>query len=249
MKKINLLIVIVLLIVILVFILKSQPTTKNFNVTESIVVLTEGQKEGPLLVLNIYFDHITGLNFVEYPVPSEQGVPITLYIGEQASNGCNVILTLIKIQDKTAVFKKEVLERAACPICLSGDTFIDTPSGPINIKDLKEGMAVWTADLSGLRYPAIILKTVIAQVPKSHAMVHLILDDGREIYVSPGHTLADDRILADISVGDIVDNGQVIIAELVPYKGKATYDILPSGDTGLYWANKILVKSTIATSK
>jgi hypothetical protein len=37
----------------------------------------------------------------------------------------------------------------------------------------------------------------------------------------------------------------VVFLEDVPYEGSATYDLLPSGDTGLYWADGILLGSTL----
>ncbi len=84
---------------------------------ETLVTLREGQREGPLLVLEIYPDRVEGLNFPEYPVAFDKGLPITLRIGEKASNGCTVVLTLIKIQDGSATFLKIVDESRPCPIC------------------------------------------------------------------------------------------------------------------------------------
>jgi len=37
----------------------------------------------------------------------------------------------------------------------------------------------------------------------------------------------------------------VVSIENAVYNGGATYDILPAGTTGLYWANGILLKSTL----
>ncbi len=108
-------------------------------------------------------------------------------------------------------------------------------------------MLVWTIDRYGVKKLTVILKATKREVPQGHKMVHLVLADGREILASPKHPLADGRIFAHISQGDIVDGSKVITAELVSYRRKATYDLLPSGYTGLYWANGILVKSTILT--
>jgi len=83
----------------------------------TIVVLREGQREGPLLVQRIYPDRIEGLNYPEYPIAMEQGLPIILRIGEKASNGCTVFLTLAKIEDGSATFLKKVDESRPCPIC------------------------------------------------------------------------------------------------------------------------------------
>lgn len=84
---------------------------------ESIVTLREGQREGPLLVQKIYADRVEGLNFLEYPVAMDSGLPITLRIGEKASNGCTIVLTLTKIQGDSATFLKTVDENRPCPIC------------------------------------------------------------------------------------------------------------------------------------
>jgi hypothetical protein len=93
--------------------LKPIPVQGN----SSTVTLKEGQRDGPLLVQKIYSDRIEGLNFLEYPVAREEGNPITLHIGERASNGCTVALTLVKIEDGTATFAKTIDENRPCPIC------------------------------------------------------------------------------------------------------------------------------------
>jgi hypothetical protein len=84
---------------------------------KSTLMLTEGQRDGPLLLRQIYPDRIEGLNFIEYPLAREEGIPITLHIGETASNGCTVKLTLLEIHDKGATFLKTVDTGKPCPIC------------------------------------------------------------------------------------------------------------------------------------
>lgn len=147
--------------------------------------------------------------------------------------------------NRTITILKKEPSSGICPICLSGNTRIDTPTGPVAVKDLRNGMAVWTTDSSGNRIPAVILKNVTVAVPPGYRIVHLVLDDGRELFVSPGHPTSDGRRLGALTPGDILDGARVIIAEQVSYEGKATYDILPSGDTGFYWADGILIKSTL----
>jgi len=214
--------------------------------TKGQVVLTEGQQDGPLLIQKIYTDHIDGLEFVEYPIAILSGRPITLHIGESATNGCTVTLTLLKIEDAKATFSKKVDNRGECPVCLSENTYIDTPNGYIPVQDLQKGMAVWTVDATGSRNVGIILETTMREVPSTHTMVHLVLSDGRELFASPWHPLEDGRAIDSIVEGDNVDSASVTKVQQVPYNGKATYDILPSGGTGLYWANDIPVKSTLA---
>jgi len=62
--------------------------------------------EGPLLVQRIYPDRVEGLNYPEYPIAMDEGLPITLRVGEKASNGCTVFLTLAKIDDGRATLKQ-----------------------------------------------------------------------------------------------------------------------------------------------
>lgn len=211
----------------------------------TIINLSEGHREGPLLVEKIFDDKITGLQFLEYPVEYYRGSPVTLQIGESVSNGCTITLKLIKIEGKTATFEKMVEPDKPCPICLSGDVFIETPAGPVNIKDVREGMKVWTLDSFGNKQIGVILQVGSSLVPQGHKMVHLVLDDGREITASPGHPLSDGGFFSDIYVGSFVDDSEVIIVESIPNPEGLTYDILPSGETGLYWANDILVQSTL----
>jgi hypothetical protein len=211
----------------------------------SIINLIEGQRDGPLLVQEIYPDHIDGLIFIQYPVEFENGTPSTVYIGQRVSNGCDEFLTLLSIDDKKAKFLKTVFLKKPCPICLSENTTIDTPNGSINIKNLKEGMIIWTSDKLSLRHNSTILKTSKVAVSADHKMMHIVLIDSRELFASLSHQLADGRPLGSISAGDLVEGSKVIVAEEVPYKGGYTYDILPSGETGTYWANGVLLRSTL----
>jgi len=209
------------------------------------VTLGEGQREGPLLVQKISSDSVQGLDFREFPIVTNVGYPITLHIGDSASNGCTVELTLVKISNNIATFLKKEFQNRPCPICLSENTEIDTPNGPINIKELKVGMTVLTQDSLGHKQSAIILKTGRTLAPPDHKMVHLVLDDKRELYASPNHPTADGRTFVELSVGDALDSSKIKSIEQVPYNGTYTYDILPSGKTGFYLANGILVGSTL----
>ncbi len=135
---------------------------------------------------------------------------------------------------------------ATCPICLAADTRIDTPTGPILVQSLRVGMPVWTVDQAGARVAQPVIRIRKTIVPASHQVVHLILDDYRELWVSPGHPTADGRNVGQLKAGDYLAGAMILSAERVPYTGSATYDLLPSGETGFYWANGILIGSTLA---
>lgn len=132
-----------------------------------------------------------------------------------------------------------------CPICLAASTMIATPKGEINVTELREGVEVWTMDKNGKKLSAPILKVGKTFVGSSHRVVHLSLTDGREVWVSPGHPTTDGRTMSELKIGDAMDGSRVKNTELVPYTEGATYDLLPVGDTGAYWANDILMGSTL----
>jgi hypothetical protein len=106
-------------------------------------------------------------------------------------------------------------------------------------------MAVWTADLSGARTAAVVSLVGSMTAPADHTVVHLMLADGRELFASPGHPLADGRPLGSIMRGDLVDGAVVVGADRVPYGSGTTFDLLPSGPTGVYWAAGIPLASTL----
>ncbi len=214
------------------------------------IVRTVGETESTFLIQKINTDSVDGLWFQAYPVPREEGTPRTLKIGDDigyACEGISEILTAIDYAGQKVTFKKTISDKnsGACPICLSGDTLIDTPDGELNIRDLKVGMRAWTIDTSGKKQPAVIFRTRKTLVPNDHKMVHIVLDDEREIFGSRGHPTIDGRIFGDLKKGDALDGSFVKSVELVVYNERYTYDILLSGDTGFYWANGILVGSTL----
>jgi len=133
----------------------------------------------------------------------------------------------------------------SCPICLSKGTLIDTPSGPKPIEEFSVGMDVWSLDDSGRRVAAKVIAVSLSQIPTQFRLSRLTLGDGRAITASPGHPSGDGRPLGELIVGDMLDGALVISVGSVHYDYKATYDLLPAGASGLYWANGILLRSTL----
>ncbi len=136
-----------------------------------------------------------------------------------------------------------------CPICLAAATLIATPNGDAAVTNVRPGMLVWTADSAGTRVAVRVVEIGSMEAQPGHLMVHLRLADGRELLASPGHRTVDGRPLGSLGAGDEVDGSIVTTWELVPYAGERTYDILPAGATGRYWANGILLSSTLASTK
>jgi hypothetical protein len=132
-----------------------------------------------------------------------------------------------------------------CPICLAYGTLIDTPNGKVRAESLRAGMPVWTLDGEGRRVVVTLLKVAQTVTPEDYRILHLVLEDGRELWVSPGHPTSDGRRAGHLRTGDLLDGGLVRTVEIVRYYGSATYDLLPGGETGFYWANSILMASTL----
>lgn len=130
--------------------------------------------------------------------------------------------------------------------CLAGNSFIGTPSGFVLIKDIKIGDYVYTVDISGRRVQTVIVKKTKRPVAKNHKMVQLVLEGGRKLFVSPGHPTFDYKMIGSLVKRDKLDGSYVDSIKVLSYKGKYTYDILPYGVTGAYWANGILIGSTLS---
>ncbi len=91
---------------------------------------------------------------------------------------------------------------------------------------------------------APVLEVGSTVAPPGHAVVRVRLSDGRTVTASPGHPTADGRALGMFSVGDRLDGAAVVAIERLPYRGR-TYDLLPAGATGAYWADGVLLLSTL----
>lgn len=131
------------------------------------------------------------------------------------------------------------------PICLAENSVIDTPNGRVAVTAIKEGTLVWTMNRAGERVAEPVVRIGSMVAPDTHKVVHLVLEDGRELWVSPSHPTANGKPIGELGVGERLDGSVIEIFELVPYGAGRTYDLLPEGGTGLYWANGILLKSTL----
>jgi hypothetical protein len=165
----------------------------------------------------------------------------TLRVGEGQGERIDGVIT----QSGQITVTKRETSFNTCPICLASGTLIDTPEGLVLVEQLRKGMFVWTVGESGQRIAAVVMDTVSTPVPLLFQVVRVTLNDGRVVTASPGHPTADRRALGDYRVGDMLDGGVVMAVERIAYNEGATYDLLPSGATGMYWANGILLRSTL----
>lgn len=202
--------------------------TASFTDEQKLLIYREHKK------LNAVFFEVVGDTYRFQIQTGSEGQQGSLITGTVDGRGS------IKIQNEQPSFP-------SCPICLAAGTLIDTPRGAVSVETLRIGDSVWTMNGAGERVPAKILNLGNVMVPATHQVIHVNLSDGRELYASPGHPTADGQPLGDLKVGDFLDGAYVTFAEPLQYEGIATYDLLPSGDTGLYWANGILMGSTLAS--
>jgi hypothetical protein len=165
----------------------------------------------------------------------------TLRVGEGSGERINGTITKsgqIKVTQRESSIN-------TCPICLSVGTLINTLGGPVPVEQLKAGMSIWTVDEFGQRVAGTIIDVSSTRVPAIFQLIRITMDDGRVVTASPGHPTAEGRALGNYQAGEILDGAVITKVEHVTYCNGVTYDVLPSSPTGLYWANGILLKSTL----
>lgn len=222
-----------------------QPSVTPRACTEEAKVCPDGSAVGR-----------TGPNCEFAPCPTTAPVPVTLNCsgpGGQCAQGYTCIQKcgppVARENDPPPGYYCELNSVASqprnCPICLASNSMIATPTGEVNVKDIHEGMHVWSLDAAGNRISSSVIAVTHTPVPTSHQVVHLVFSDNREVWVSPNHPTADGRLVGSLKVGELFDGSAITSAELVPYWDTETFDLLPNSATGTYWANGVLFGSTL----
>lgn len=134
--------------------------------------------------------------------------------------------------------------RLMCPICLAQGTLIATPAGPVEVSHLRRGDLVWTATPRGRR-AAPVLELGSTPFPLGREAIGLGLADGRRVTVSAPHPTGDGRSVGALQAGDSLDGSFVVAVARVHLGPGSTYDLLPAGSTGTYWADGILLGSSL----
>jgi hypothetical protein len=167
------------------------------------------------------------------------------YVAQKTTGAGERVDGRVSAQGRVTVLSRSAAGPPPCPICLAAGTRVATPYGERAVQELRVGDVVWTLEASGARVSAPLVAVGSTPVPPTHEVVRLLLDDGRVVYVSPGHPTADGRRVGDLAVGDRLDRARIASVERVAYAGGATYDVLPAGATGAYWANGVLLGTTL----
>lgn len=145
---------------------------------------------------------------------------------------------------RITVIHREAAGPPNCPICLADTTAIDTPLGPVRVTALRVGDVIWSRSATGTRVAAPLVAVGSVDAPAGHEIVRIELQDRRVVTASPGHPTTDGRVIGDLEVGTVLDGSIVRSIERIPYRGR-TYDVLPAGPTGAYWADGVLLGSTL----
>jgi len=137
-------------------------------------------------------------------------------------------------------------QKFGCPKCLPPETQIATPDGDRPISSLAVGAPIYTVDSTGARVIARVVYTGSTPVTGGDTMVRVALADGRVVAGSAGHPDGRGTQLGQLHTGDILDGARITNVAVVPFSGERTFDVLPSGGTGLYIANGVVLRSTFA---
>jgi hypothetical protein len=189
--------------------------------------------------LRIYREHKKLQGAVQV-MPATAGYTFTIRTGQnqgKAYQGTISAMGVVKVTNETTSFN-------TCPICLAAGTLIDPPSGLLPVEELHKDMVIYRVDSAGKKIKGVISATASVPAPSSFKISTITLNDGRIVSASPGHPAASGRAIGGLEVGDALDGGIVVSVTYEFYTG-STFDILPLGGTGLYWANGILLKSTL----
>jgi len=152
---------------------------------------------------------------------------------------------VIRESGEITIEQQAPADEPLCPICLARGTLIETPAGPVPVERLGLGDPVWTLTSEGRRVAGSVVALGSTAAPVDHVIVRLVLEDGRRVTASPGHPLADGRLIGDLREGDAVAGSRVAAAVREPYASTDTFDLAASGETGAYFADGIPLGSTL----
>ncbi len=122
---------------------------------------------------------------------------------------------------------------------------IATPRGDVPMSSLTAGAIVWSTDERGNRVAVPIVHVGSTPAPREHTLVVVELADRRVVRGSAGHPTADGRVLGSLAVGTTLDGARVTAVHRQPFGGERTYDLLPASATRAYWADDVLLTSTL----
>lgn len=132
-----------------------------------------------------------------------------------------------------------------CPecACAAPDTPIATPSGEVPIAELRMGDLVYSQDAHGI--VVVPIRQVNRTPVLGHTVLEITLRGERSLQISPDHPDAEGLPLGRLAPGSWHQGVHIQSVRTVPYQGSMTYDVLPAGETGVYFAAGLPIGSTL----
>ncbi len=217
--------------------------TEKYDAILEHLGLAPGAQPGDSTKLRIYRESKRLASITLTPA----GNDFSFQLREQDSKGAVIAVSGTVTASGQILSQTRTPSYGGCPICLSGETLIATPRGEVLVRALRVGDTVWTAGTFGLRAAEPLVRVGHVPAPPGHQFVQLVLADGRRLLASPGHPTAGGRPVGALAPGDTLAGTRVLSATRVTTRDSATYDILPRGASGVYWANGIPLGSTLST--
>jgi hypothetical protein len=193
--------------------------------------------------LTAYRDHksLTVISMSPVPIGYRYQLSITATSGGEPDHTVTGEISL----DGTIREISRQARRGGCPICLEAETTIATPAGEISVALIRPGDTVWTTTAAGRRIAAPVLQVVRRATPGPHLMLRLALSDGRAVIAAGAHPAADGTLLRELAPGRQYDGATIASTTWMVSTAAATFDLLPAGPTGTYWANGLLIGTTL----
>ena len=132
-----------------------------------------------------------------------------------------------------------------CPICLAASTLIVTSKGLVPVTNLVPGDMVWSMNKGQQRILVPIKRVGHMKSPQGFMIKSITLADGRTLKASASHPTTGGRQIGELRVGDRLNGAKIISIKSIDYSNQYTYDLLPDSDTGYYWADGVLLGSTL----
>jgi hypothetical protein len=128
--------------------------------------------------------------------------------------------------------------------CTSPDTAIATATGNREIRDVRVGDFVYSVHEQAI---ALVPVLRVHRIPViDHHVLRVEFVNGASFEISATHPTASGMPLSAFGVGDELMGERIARITRIPYRHAYTYDILPDSDTGTYFADGVLMGSTLA---
>lgn len=143
---------------------------------------------------------------------------------------------------------KEAVGDETCCHCLSKGTMILTSEGLREVEKVKVGDRVYSVNKSGKKVLRSIINTAKVKAGNNHKMLFIELANGISIKMSVEHPDKNGLPMIEAVKKGELNGIEIKDISLVSYMNRYTYDLLTDGENGVYFANGILLGSTLSSN-